>query len=122
MIARAARGGAAGSVAPRGDKGSVQIVGRIVDADTGKPIVGAVFVILKAGLSWDDFSGDEADVLEAVRTDRRGRFETSPVFERGKTYSVGWGAKGYREVTQDNLEVTDDTPDVVEATLKLQRR
>jgi S1-C subfamily serine protease len=122
MIARAARGGAAGSDAPRGNKGSVQIVGRIVDADTGKPIVGAVFVILKAGLSWDDFSGDEADVLEAVRTDRRGRFETSPVLERGKTYSVGWGAKGYREVTQDNLEVTDDTPDVVEATLKLQRR
>ncbi len=122
MIARAARGGAAGSDAPRGDKGSVQIVGRIVDADTGKPIVGALFVILKAGLSWDDFSGDEADVLEAVRTDRRGRFETRPVFERGKTYSVGWGAKGYREVTHDNLEVTDDTPDVVEATLKLQRR
>ncbi len=122
MIARAARGRGAGSDAPRRDKGSVQIVGRIVDADTGKPIVGAVFVILKAGLSWDDFSGDEADVLEAVRTDRRGRFETSPVLERGKTYSVGWGAKGYREVTQDNLEVTDDTPDVVEATLKLQRR
>ena len=46
MIARAARGGAAGSDSPRGDKGSVQIVGRIVDADTGKPFVGAVFVIL----------------------------------------------------------------------------
>ncbi len=100
----------------------VQIVGRIVDANTGKPISGAVFVVLRAGLSWDDFTGSEDQVLEAVKTDRQGRFEMTELLERGKTYSVGWGAKGYREVTQDNLEVTDDTPDVVEAELKLQRR
>jgi len=123
LIARAARErSSVGQDTSPSSKGNVQIIGRIVDADTGKPIVGAVFVVLKAGLSWDDFDGDDADVLEAVRTDRRGRFETSPILERGQTYSVGWGAKGYREVTQDNLEVTDDTPDVVEATLKLQRK
>jgi len=122
LIARASRGQATGQETPKSSAGNVQIVGRIVDADTGKPIPGAVFVILKAGLSWDDFDGDEADVLEAVRTDRRGRFETSPVLERGKTYSVGWGAKGYREVTHDNLKVTADMPDVLETTLKLQRK
>jgi len=100
----------------------VQIVGTIVDANTGNPISGAVFVVLQAGLSWDDFTGSEDEVLEAVKTDRQGRFEMTELLERGKTYSVGWGAKGYKEVTQDDLEVTDDTPDVVEAELKLQRR
>lgn len=100
----------------------VQIVGVIVDANTGKPISGAVFVVLQAGLSWDDFTGSEDQVLEAVKTDRQGRFEMTKLLQRGKTYSVGWGAKGYKEVTQDDLQVTDDTPDVVEATLKLQKR
>ncbi len=100
----------------------VQIVGTIVDANTGRPISGAVFVVLQAGVTWDEFTGSEDQVLEAVRTDRQGRFEMTEFLERGKTYSVGWGAKGYREVTQDNLEVTDDTPEVVEAKLKLQKR
>ncbi|MGQ9903085.1 MAG: S1 family peptidase [Anaerolineae bacterium] len=100
----------------------VQIVGTIVDANTGKPISGAVFVVLQAGVTWDDFTGSEDEVLEAVTTDRRGRFEMTEFLERGKTYSVGWGARGYREVTQDNLEVTDDTPEVVEAKLKLQKQ
>lgn len=100
----------------------VQIVGTIVDANTGRPISGATFVVLQSGITWDDFTGSEDEVLEAVKTDRQGRFEMTEFLERGKTYSVGWGAKGYREVTQDNLEVTDDTPEVVEAKLKLQKR
>lgn len=100
----------------------VQIVGTIVDANTGRPISGAVFVVLKSGITWSEFSGSEDDVLEAVRTDRQGRFEMTELLARGRTYSVGWGARGYREVTQDNLKVTDDTPDVVEAKLKLQKQ
>jgi S1-C subfamily serine protease len=121
MIARALREQTPNQDEPRSSAGSVQIVGQIVDADTGKPIPGAVFTVLKAGLSWDDFDGDEADVLESVRADRRGRFETSPILERGKTYSIGWGARGYREM-KDNVTITADMPDVLETKLKLQRK
>ena len=35
----------------------VQIAGTIVDADTGKPISGALFVVLNEGVTWDDFDG-----------------------------------------------------------------
>ena len=100
----------------------VQIVGTIVDADTGKPISGATFVVLQEGVTWDDFTGSEDEVLEAVKTDRKGQFEMTEFLERGKSYSVGWGAKGYQEVLQDDLAVTDETPEVVEAELKLQRQ
>ncbi|MCS7059626.1 MAG: serine protease [Anaerolineae bacterium] len=123
MIARAIDGESPNPDEPDGPASDgVQIVGTIVDAHTGKPIPGAVFVVLQAGLTWSEFSGSEDEVLEAVKTDRQGRFEMTELLERGKTYSVGWAAKGYREVTQDNLKVTNETPDVVEATLKLQKR
>ncbi len=123
MIAEAMGEGPAGPDEPDGPvSDGVQIVGTIVDANTGKPISGAVFVVLQSGVTWDDFTGSEDEVLEAVKTDRRGRFEMTEFLERGKVYSVGWGAKGYKEVTQDNLEVTDDTPEVVEAKLKLQKQ
>ncbi len=123
MIAEAMGETPAGPDEPDGPvSDGVQIVGTIVDANTGKPISGAVFVVLQSGITWDDFTGSEDEVLEAVKTDRQGRFEMTELLERGKTYSVGWGARGYKEVTQDNLEVTDDTPEVVEAKLKLQKQ
>ena len=100
----------------------VQIVGTIVDADTGKPLAGAIFVVLNEGVTWDAFSGSDDEVYEAVNTDRKGKFEMTKLLERGKSYSVGWTAKGYQSVKQDDLEVTDDTPEVVEAKLKLQKQ
>jgi len=100
----------------------VQIVGTIVDADTGKPLAGAIFVVLNEGVTWDAFTGSDDEVYEAVNADRKGKFEMTKLLERGKSYSVGWTAKGYQAVKQDDLEVTDDTPDVVEAKLKLQKQ
>jgi S1-C subfamily serine protease len=99
----------------------VQVVGTIVDADTGKPISGALFVVLNEGVTWDDYEGNDDQIYDAVNTDRKGKFEMTKYLERGKAYSLGWTAKGYQPVKQDDLEVTEDTPDVVEAKLKLQK-
>ncbi len=78
--------------------------------------------MLNEGVTWDAFSGSDDEVYEAVNTDRKGKFEMTKLLERGKSYSVGWTAKGYQAVKQDDLEVTDDTPEVVEAKLKLQKQ
>lgn len=100
----------------------VQIAGTIVDADTGRAISGAVFIVLKEGVTWDSYTGADEEIYEAVTTDRKGNFEMTQYLERGKTYSLGWGAKGYQPVKQDGLEVTTDTPDVIQAKLKLQKQ
>jgi hypothetical protein len=42
--------------------------------------------------------------------------------ERGKTYSVGWGARGYQAVRQDDVLIDEKWPDVVEVKLKLQKQ
>jgi S1-C subfamily serine protease len=100
----------------------VKFTGKIVDADTGKAIANAVFVVLKQGVSWDDYDNSDDQILEAVQTDRKGQFEMSELVERGKSYSIGWGAKGYQAVKQDDVEIQDDWPDTVQVTLKLQKQ
>jgi S1-C subfamily serine protease len=100
----------------------VKFAGKIVDADTGKPIANAVFVVLNQGVNWDAYTNSDAQILEAVQTDRKGQFEMSELVERGKSYSVGWAAKGYQAVKEDDVEIQADWPDTVQVTLKLQKQ
>jgi S1-C subfamily serine protease len=102
--------------------GGVKFTGTIVDADTGKPIPNAVFMILKEGVTWDSFDNSDEEVLGVAQTDRRGQFEMDEEVERGKSYSVGWGARGYQPVKEDDVVIKDEWPDVVEVTLKLQKQ
>ncbi|HEY3342158.1 MAG TPA: serine protease, partial [Anaerolineae bacterium] len=74
----------------------VKFTGKIVDADTGKPIASAVFVVLNQGVNWDAYDNSDDQILDAVQTDRNGLFEMTELVERGQNYSVGWGAKGYQ--------------------------
>jgi S1-C subfamily serine protease len=100
----------------------VKFAGKIVDADTGKPIANAVFVVLNEGVNWDAYDNSDEQILEAVQTDRKGQFEMSELVERGKSYSVGWAAKGYQAVKEDDVEIQTDWPETVQVTLKLQKQ
>jgi len=117
---------ASGSTSEDVDRGEVvdgvMLTGVILDASTGKPIAGAVFVVLNEGVSWDSSEGNEDEVYEQVVTDRKGRFETTIPLRRGGVYSIGYGAKGYQSVQEDDVEISESTSDVVDVKLKLQRK
>jgi S1-C subfamily serine protease len=100
----------------------VTISGVIVDAATGKPVAGAIFVVLNEGLNWSNAEGNDDEIYDQVVTDRKGQFSTSAPLLRGSTYSVGWAAKNYKPVLEDDVQIGNDTPDVVEVTLKLQKK
>ena len=100
----------------------VIITGKILDASTGRPIPNAVFVILKPDINWQNSSGDDADILESVTTDRKGYFETTQPILRGQPYSMGVGAKGYKTVFEDEVTLPDDAADSIEVTFKLQKK
>jgi S1-C subfamily serine protease len=107
---------------PPDPEGGVRFTGVIVDANTGKPIPNAIFLVLQEGVTWDTFEETEDEILGVAQTDRRGQFEMSEEVERGKTYSVGWGARGYQAVRQDDVLIDEKWPDVVEVKLKLQKQ
>ncbi len=100
----------------------VQFTGVIVDADTGKPINSAVFGVLKAGITWEQYDGSDDQILDAAQTDRTGQFELTELVTRGGKYSVGWGARGYQSVQQDGVEINPKWPDTVKLTLKLEKQ
>ena len=72
----------------------VKFAGKIVDADTGKPIANAVFVVLKQGINWDAYDNSDEQILEAVQTDRKGQFEMSEMVERAPDLQRGLGRQG----------------------------
>ena len=118
-----ARGNGGPGPNPTPEPGSgVKITGQILDADTGKPIPNAIFMVLKEGVTWDSFENNEDQVLGAVQADRRGQFEMTELVERGKSYSLGWGAKGYQDVQEDDVLIKSDWPDEVQVKLKLQKQ
>ncbi|MCS6774092.1 MAG: serine protease [Anaerolineae bacterium] len=106
----------------RAKRSGVRIAGEIVDAVTGRPIPNAIFVTLKPGVTWNDFDGSEEQILDVARTDRRGRFQTGVALERGEIYSFGWTADRYEAVVEDDVEIPEDAPDVIEVKLELRRK
>jgi S1-C subfamily serine protease len=100
----------------------VIITGKIVDANSGRAIPNAVFVILKQGITWDSTSGEEEDIFESVATDRKGYFETTKPILRGQPYSMGVGAKGYKTIFEDDITLEENTADTIEVTFKLQKK
>lgn len=82
----------------------VYIVGRIISADTGKPIKRALFLITAPGITWDTFdSKNDAHVYEVVTTDRQGNFETTLPIGLTDSYSVGVLAQGYEPILVDDF-------------------
>jgi S1-C subfamily serine protease len=99
----------------------VEIYGRIVDADTGRGIAGAYFVVLQPGITVAEFEGDENQVYTMAETDRQGNFRLPDPLTRGEFYSIIIVAQGYRPIAEDDVYVDEDTESPLEVTVKLRR-
>ncbi len=102
----------------------VQVIGTIVDADTRRPIKGAVFIVLKPGVDARSFlqDPDEADIFGIGEADSKGQFTLNTLLQRGETYSLVAGAKGYQPAYQDDYTVAEDAESPLEFNVKLQKR
>jgi hypothetical protein len=98
---------------PGASKGTI-FKGQVVDADTRRPIAGALVVLLEPGSTvqdWIDRDFEPAMVVSVGETGRDGSFRTDPPLARDQTYSVIVGADGYDPLTEDDaLTIPADAP------------
>lgn len=99
--------------------GGVQVVGTILDAYTGWPIPGALFIVLRPGISYADWETDE-DIYTYARADSQGTFILPDLLARGASYTLVAGLRGYMPVYQDGVAIDAQTPDIVQITVRLQ--
>ncbi|MBC7249985.1 MAG: trypsin-like peptidase domain-containing protein [Anaerolineae bacterium] len=97
---------------PPGDE--ITLYGTVLDADTQRGIRGALFVVLKPGISLDEFQYTEDEVEAYAETDRNGEFELDPLPADG-VYSMLVLAEGYWPAGGDDIPVQAlDLPLVIE--------
>ena len=99
----------------------VEVYGKITDADTGKGLEGAIFLVLKPGISVSDFEVEADQVYSMGESDRTGHYELSPPLLRGETYSMMVGRKGYRVVAEDDITIAEDAEAELEVNIALQK-
>jgi hypothetical protein len=101
----------------------VQIDGTILDGATGRPIAGAVFVVLQPGISasqWADYGFPPSDIFSSSKTDRNGKFR-HPGLEYNVEYSVIAWALSYQGWWRDGFMLTESDPDPYSLTIELYR-
>jgi S1-C subfamily serine protease len=96
------------------------VVGTIRDADTGRGISGAVYVVLNPGIRVDEWDGSEEDIYTWAETDSNGYFELPLPLERNQSYSMIAWAEGYTPVAGNDILVSDE-PSPYEIEIALQR-
>ncbi len=103
---------------PRPTEG-LYVVGYIRDADTGRGIAGAAYIVLTPGVRVSEWDGNEEDIYTWAETDRNGYFELPLPLERGQAYSMIAWAEGYTAVTGDDILIGDEpSPYEIEVTLQ----
>ncbi len=106
---------------PTPDRGGVEIYGRITDADTGRGIPGAVFLVLQPGITVGEFQGTMEEVYAFGQADRQGNYQLSAPLVRGETYSIIVAAQGYNPIAEDDVFVPEDMESPYELNITLQR-
>ena len=106
---------------PTPTRGGVEIYGRITDADTGRGIPGAVFLVLQPGITIAEFQWTMDEVYSYGEADRQGNYRLSAPLVRGESYSVIVGAKGYDMIAEDDVTVPEDMESPYELNITLQR-
>lgn len=96
------------------------IQGYILDADTGRGIPGAAYVVLNPGVTIEGWDGSDAQVYTWAQADANGYFELPRPLERNQRYSVIVWAEGYRPTGGNNLLISDE-PSPLEVEIELQR-
>ena len=99
-------GGAADAAADQ-----VSVRGRVVSADTGRPIADAYFAVLTPGITWADVDFDNPDhIVDISRTNSEGAYQSNVAFPTDQVYSVGVVADGYEEILYDSIDFTKLEP------------
>ena len=103
-------------------KNGVSIEGEILDADSGKPLSGAVIFILQPGTDLDAWLDNptDAEVYAFAETDQKGYFFLPQPLQRGVEYPGVAGLTGYRN-NEGYLEFSADDPDIIFLTLELSK-
>ncbi|MGC8874732.1 MAG: carboxypeptidase-like regulatory domain-containing protein, partial [Chloroflexia bacterium] len=102
----------------------LEVYGRITDADTGRGIQGAAFIVLMPGITVDAFGWTDEEVYTWAESDRNGAYELPKPLVRGETYSIIVAAKGYRPIAEDGVRISTDAravPSPFELNVTLQR-
>ncbi len=98
---------------PPSTGGGVQISGTITDENTGNPIVGAYFLVLNSGVTWDEFSGADFptdDIMTYAKTDSNGEYSLPIKIQRNVPYTIVASADGYIDSYGDALVWNDSDP------------
>ncbi len=124
-MAETAVGGS--TVSSSGSTGSttssgVLVDGEILDADSGKPLRGAVIIILQPGTNLNTWlnNPDEKAIFTYAETDQKGYFFLPQALQRGVEYPGVAGLTGYYN-NDGYLEFTADDPDMIFLTLELSK-
>ncbi len=115
-------GKSAPTPAPAAPADAITIQGVVTDVDSGRPIPGAFFIVLKPGIQVGAFQWTEAEVYTMAETDRQGAYRLPAPLERGECYSIIIGAEGYAPHTEDDVCLGPNVSEQAELTLQLQRR
>lgn len=100
----------------------VAVEGTVADKKSGRPIKGAVVLVLRPGVSVQQFldaGKRDADVVTAGKSDSRGRFVLQHALERGVTYGLIIVARGYRATGMDAFAVAASAPDPLVLTVTM---
>jgi len=97
------------------------VTGTILDAVSGRPIAGALFLALQPGITYDEWESDD-EVYAYAQTDRNGEFVLPALLERGQSYTLVAGLQGYQPVWENDVYVDESADPVVDLTVRLKRR
>lgn len=96
------------------------IQGYVRDADTGRGIPGALYVVLNPGVTVDGWDGSDAQIYTFAEADTNGYFELQRPLGRNEYYSIIVWAEGYLSASGDDLLVSEE-PSPLEVEITLQR-
>jgi hypothetical protein len=93
----------------------VIVTGSIVSADSGDPVAGAWFIVLKPGIPVAEFLGGNQEAVHSFATSGAdGGFQLNDAVERGQAYGVVVIARGFVNMSEDNWVIApEDAPAVV---------
>jgi hypothetical protein len=102
-------------VGPSVDESDSEIAGRIVDADSGRGVDGALVIALKPHVNMRDFlrRRTEEMVQSSTETDRDGTFKLPEQLPKGQAYGMVVAARGYKALTVEGaLRVSGGAPEL----------
>jgi hypothetical protein len=117
--------GAEGTSPPQpggSDRDGVQVQGTIADLDTGRPIPGALFLVLQPGISVSSFQWMEDELYTLAEADRLGYFELEDLLDRGQCYGMIVGADGYWTLAEDDVCILRGADSTLELEVQLERK